>query len=491
MQPLRYSLIICLCLVYISVQAQPGKSTKWSRDGQAIYNVENNAIMATGLKDGQSQVKVPAAQLTPTGASSPLQVKDFTFSDNEQQLLIYTNSKRVWRYQTRGDYWVLDMATHQLKQLGKELPASSLMFAKFSPDASKVAYVSGHNLYVEDLASGTVKPLTKDGTRRFINGTFDWAYEEEFGCRDGFRWSPDGKSIAYWQIDATKIRDFLMMDNTDSIYSFTVPVEYPKAGESPSACRVGVVDINTAATTWLQVPGDAQQHYIPRMEWTPGKNQLIIQQLNRKQNESKLFLCDGATGTTKLLFEEADKAWIDVKSRWDDDDISGWDWIRNGAAFVWMSEKDGWRHMYSIDMNGGKATLLTPGDYDVINLVRIDEAHRSAYILASPKNATQQYLYKVSMEGKGQPERITPADQPGVHEYEVSPDAQYAIHQFSNYYFYPVTEIVHLPEHKSNAGNLSAGVKEKGQFQQTAGVLFCYHCRWRADEWLDAQAQQI
>ena len=117
------------------------------------------------------------------------------------------------------------------------------MFAKISPDGTKAAYTSEHNIYAEDLASGTITPLTTDGTFRLINGTFDWAYEEEFDCRDGFRWSPDSKSIAYWQLDATKVKNFLMIDNTDSLYPFTVPVEYPVAGEDPSPCRVGVVNV--------------------------------------------------------------------------------------------------------------------------------------------------------------------------------------------------------------------------------------------------------
>ncbi|GAA0563230.1 S9 family peptidase [Chitinophaga japonensis] len=461
MQPLRYTLIICICLFSLAGQAQPGRATKWSRDGQAIYSVENGAIVATALKDGQQQVKIPAAQLVPAGGKQPLELKDFAFSPDERQLLVYTNSQRVWRYETRGDYWLLDLESRRLRQLGKTLPPASLMFAKFSPDGRKAAYVSQHNLYMEDLATGEIKQLTQDGSRRLINGTFDWAYEEEFSCRDGFRWSPDSRRIAYWQIDATKIRDFLMIDYTDSIYSFTVPVEYPKAGQSPSACRVGVVDINTAATTWMQVPGDPQQHYIPRMEWVPGKNELILQQLNRKQNHSVLMLCNAASGMAKPLFEESDEAWIDIKSRWNDDDVTGWEWIRNGEAFIWVSEKDGWRHLYTISMKDGKATLITPGEYDVITISRIDEAHRAVYILASPDNATQQYLYRVSIDGKGKPQRITPADQPGTHEYEISPDAAYAIHRFSNHYFYPATEIVHLPGHKSNSGNLAADIKEK------------------------------
>ena len=166
------------------------------------------------------------------------------FSSDSKKVLLFTNTAKVWRHNTRGDYWVLDLATGKLKQLGKDLPAQSLMFAKFSPDASQVAYVSGHNIYNENLATGKQVQLTADGTRKLINGTFDWAYEEEFGCLDGLRWSPDSKNIAYWQIDATKIRDYYMINTTDSVYSRIIPVEYPKVGESPSPAKIGVVSAN-------------------------------------------------------------------------------------------------------------------------------------------------------------------------------------------------------------------------------------------------------
>ncbi|SFE53616.1 dipeptidyl-peptidase-4 [Chitinophaga sp. CF118] len=449
--PLWIFSLILLCLLTGQIQAQPGQSVNWSRDGQSFYQQNGNSITAIQLKDSKQTEKISAAQLTPAGGT-PLEIRDFAFSPDEKKLLVYTNAKKVWRYDTRGDYWVLDLTTNTLKQLGKGLPTSSLMFAKLSPNGLQVAYVSGHNLYVEDLATGKRKALTQDGTRRLINGTFDWAYEEEFSCRDGFRWSPDSKAIAYWQIDATKIRDFLMIDNTDSIYSYTVPVEYPKAGESPSACRVGVVDLATAKTTWLQVPGDAQQHYIPRMEWVPGKNELIVQQLNRKQNESILYICNTATAKAKKLYSESDPAWLDVKSSWDGRDIAGWDWSRDAKSFVWVSEKDGWRHLYRIDLNG-KESLITPGKYDVINLLTIDEAHNLAYILASPENATQQFLYKVSLDGKGAPERISPITEEGTHEYDISPDAQYALHRFSNHFFPQQNEVVYLSTHKSGDNN--------------------------------------
>lgn len=440
------ALTILICLLAGSASAQPWKQVKWGKDGQSIYEANGTSIVTYNAKDGRQSVKIPSSSLTPAGQAA-IQVEDFFYTSDENKWLIYTKSQKVWRYKTRGDYWLLDVPSGKLQQLGKGLPASSLMFAKISPDNKQVAYVSEHNIYVEDIQTGKIKALTKDGNRRLINGTFDWTYEEEFDCRDGFRWNPDSRSIAYWQIDARKIRDFLMIDNTDSLYSYTIPVEYPKAGESPSSCRVGVVDVNTAKTTWLQVPGDPQQHYITRVEWNPARTGLILQQLNRKQNESVLYVADPATGKTKRIYKESDSAWIDIRSRWNND-LTGWDWTNGGKSFIWVSEKDGWRHLYSVDMNG-KETLITPGKYDIINLLRIDEKNNLAYVLASPDNPTQQYLYKVSLDGKGTPERVSPLVEEGTHDYDISPDAQYAFHSFSNHYYQPHSELVFLPEHKN------------------------------------------
>ncbi|MBC7588548.1 MAG: DPP IV N-terminal domain-containing protein, partial [Chitinophagaceae bacterium] len=348
-------------------------------------------------------------------------------------------------YETKGDYWLLDNETKSLKQLGKTLPASSLMFAKLSPDGKKAAYVSGHNVYVEDIATGISKQLTTDGTAKLINGTFDWVYEEEFGCRDGFRWSPDSRSIAYWQIDATKIRNYLMLNTTDSIYSFTVPVEYPKVGEDPSSCKIGVLDIATAKTRWMNVPGDAVQHYIPRMEWAGNANEIIVQQLNRKQQESKIMLLNAKTGDAKIVYEEADKAWIDIKSRWHDDDPTGWEWINNGQQFLWVSEKDGWRHIYVVNKDGRKETLVTKGDYDMISLEAIDEKNGFVYFMASPNNALQQYLYRSKLDGSVRAELVSPTAQQGTHAYQLSPNAAYAKHNFSSAANAPEEDWVKLP----------------------------------------------
>lgn len=443
---IRFLLLVVIVSFSVSLLAQRG--VKWIADGTGYYAIEQGAIVSYKLPSFTRTEVIQPSLLTPAGRDKPLQVRDFTFSADGKLMLIYTNTRRVWRMDTKGDYWVLNTTNNTLKQLGKGRPASSLMFAKLSPDGKKAAYVSGHNIYVEDLLSGKITQLTKDGTDRLINGTFDWVYEEEFSCRDGFRWSPDSKSIAYWQIDARKIRNFLMINNTDSIYSFTVPVEYPKAGEDPSPCKVGIVNIATGIIRWMQVPGDSRQHYIPRMEWAANSTELILEQLNRKQNQAKIFLCNAATGMAKSVYTETDKAWIDIKAVWSDDP-TGWEWINNGKEFLWVSEKDGWRHLYRIGRNGEKETLITKGNYDIISIESIDEKGGYVYFMASPNNATQQYLYRISMNGSSELELLSNAEEKGTHNYNVSPNGSYAVHSFSNHRNQRLSEWVSLPGHQS------------------------------------------
>ncbi|MES2275375.1 MAG: S9 family peptidase [Bacteroidota bacterium] len=436
-------LTVCLVFVCQLASAQRG-GLQWAKDGFQYYRLQGGNIVELDIRDAaKSSTVVTAAMLTPAGQAA-LAPRRFAFSADGQKVLLNTNTKRVWRYDTRGDYWVYDLQTKSLKKLGKGKPESSLMFAKFSPDGKKVAYVSEHNIYMEDLASGTIKPLTTSGTKKLINGTFDWAYEEEFDCRDGFRWSPDGRNIAYWQIDASKIKNYLMLNTTDSTYSFTVPVEYPVAGEDPSSCKVGVVDVATAKTKWMAVPGDPIQHYIPRMEWANNPNEIMLLQLNRPQNESRIFIGNISNGTTHVLHQESDKAWVDVR------DAEGWTWIDHNKKFLWLSEKDGWNHIYTIDRDG-KEQLITKGDYDVVSIEQVDEAGGLIYFIASPDNATQRYLYSVKIGG-GPAVRVSPADQPGTHSYEISPNGKIAQHTFSNSYTPYAFEVISLPDHKHLSG---------------------------------------
>ena len=427
---------------------------QWMANGVEYVQVERNRygkqfVIKHHMESGAQETLLTPELLTPQGASGPLYVEQFSFSKDESKMLLFTNSARVWRANTRGDYWVYDLASQSLTQIGAQFPESTLMFAKFSDDNTQVAYVQDLNLYVENLNNGNTTQLTTSGGGDIINGTFDWAYEEEFNCRDGFRWNPNGTAIAYWHIDASSIGTFYMINNTDDIYSRPIPLRYPKAGDDPSAAKVGVVDINTQQTHWIAVPGDAVQNYLPGMQWID-KNQLLIQQINRHQNHLKIYVYNTQNKKLRLVYEEHEDTWIDIKVP----DASSRERKENlvyvvdeGKAFLRLNETDGWRHVYKVALKNGKKTLLTPGDYDVASLIGTSDAHM--YYHASPSNSTQRFLYRVSLDGKGKAERLTPEGMDGLNRYSIAPKGNYALH-FHNAVLQPMTvDLVRLPDHQT------------------------------------------
>ena len=461
--------IIAISIIFIfCIQLLPAQrgGINWTADGNAYTVIKDGNIVRVDPKTDVETVVIKKELLTPQGYRT-IQPQSYAFSNDNTKLLLFANTAKVWRYKTKGDYWLLDIASGKISQVGKGLPSQSLMFAKFSPKANKVAYVSEHNLYVEDVATNIIKRITNDGTRKLINGTFDWVYEEEFGCRDGFRWSPDGNRIAFWQVDATKIRDYFMLNTTDSNYSKVIPVEYPKVGEAPSPVKIGVTDISSGIIRWMKIEGDPQQHYLPRMEWA-GSNELIVQQLDRKQQESKLMYCNASDGNAYTFWAENDEAWVDLNAS----DPSGWKWINKGQEFIWISEKDGWRHIYKISRDGKTETLLTKGNYDIDEIKSIDEANNYIYFTASPANATQLYLYRIRIENKPgiidkfkkvkeDAELLSAENLTGTHEYTISPNGKIATHTFSNYNTPPVNEWITLPDNKAvnNKKNIAALVQ--------------------------------
>ena len=171
--------------------------------GQGVDVVKYDT--ATGK---QREVLISAAQLTPPGASAPLSIADLSWSGDHKRVLVFTNTRRVWRTDSRGDYWLLDRGTGKLRKLGGEAPEASLMYATFSPDATKVAYVLRNDIHVEDVATGAIKRITRDGSDLVVNGGSDWVNEEELDLHDCFRWSPDGRRIAFWQFDLHGVGNF-------------------------------------------------------------------------------------------------------------------------------------------------------------------------------------------------------------------------------------------------------------------------------------------
>lgn len=428
---------------------------RWRPDGRSYAIVERATPAAAGwdivrydAAAGTRDVLVAGVKMVAPGETEPLPIDDYAWSPDATRLLVFTNTKKVWRQNTRGDYWVIDLKGGSApRQLGGSAPPSSLMFAKFSPDGTRVAYVRENNIFVERIDDGKITALTTDGSATTINGTSDWVYEEELGVRDAFRWSPDGKSVAYWQFDSTGVGIFSLINNTDALYPVVTQIPYPKAGTTNSAVRVGIVPAEGGKTNWLQTPGDSRQHYIARLEWLDGRT-VAMQQLNRLQNQNDLLVGDAFTGEVQRAFRDESKTWVDV--------VDGVEWVGDGSAFLWLSERDGWRHVYKVPRaipanpaNPANPLLLTRFEADVIDLVGVDEPGGWIYVTASPENATQQYLYRARLDGTGAPERVTPGDQPGRHTYVLAPGAKMAFHTWSRFETPPVTDVIDLPSHAS------------------------------------------
>lgn len=425
----------------------------WLKDGSGYTTLEVSENFkdhedAKEIKDivkydpasGQRQILVPAEDLIPNGQSISLKIENYAWTEDGKQLLIFTNAQRVWREKTRGDYWLLHHSTKTLRQLGGDAAPATMMFASLSPNGTCVAYVCEHNLFVQSLDDLHVTQLTFDGSATIINGTADWVNEEEFNLRNGLRWSPDSQSIAYWQFDTTGVREFPLVNLTDSLYPRVKNYAYPKVGEANSACRVGVVKASGGDTTWFSPNADPKNHYIPRMEWSNVSPRLLFQQLNRLQNINQFISADPTTGETEVIFTDRDDAWVEV--------MTDWRWIEAGSRFLWLSERDGWQHLYSVSIEDQSVRLLTPGEFDVVSLVGVDERAGCAYFIASPDNPTQRYLYRARLDGTGGAERVSPSAQQGTHAYRFSEDGQWSFHTFSSFGQPPVIELVSLPDHR-------------------------------------------
>lgn len=419
---------------------------RWTDDGTGYTTLEQPAsgtgveIVRYDSKTGARSILVSAAELVPEAGKGTIDIQNYTWSPDGMSLLIFTNSSRVWRYRTKGDYWIYCTADGSLRQLGKGLQPSSMMFAKFSPDGRRVAYVSNRNIYVEDISTGIMSQITSDGGKTIINGTFDWVYEEELDCRDGFRWSPDSRHIAYWQLNTEGTDLFYLINNTDSIYPKITSIPYPKVGRTGSAARIGVIDAEGGSTVWIKTEGDPGNNYLARMEFAASPHELVIQQINRLQNNNKVLLADIMTGEVKTIFTDSDNAWVDVC-----DDLV---WLDKGKWFTFMSERGGWRQLYKVSRDGSQVINLTPGEYDIINLLSVDEKKGYLYFIASPDDPTARYLYRVMMNGRGKAEMLTPVTLKGHNSYQISPDASYAIHTFSDAATPGTIDLIRLPGHE-------------------------------------------
>ena len=388
-------------------------AVQWMNDGQRFTFVgADGDLMVEDAATGTRSVIVDADALVPAGAGEAIDIEDYQWSDDERKLLVYTNSQPVWRANTKGTFYVWDVAARRLTPVSTA--AGWQQFAKFSPDGGKVGFVRDNDLFVTDLATGRETRLTRDGGEQIINGTFDWVYEEELGLQDGWRWSPDGRRIAYWRIDQSPVRTFYMMQETDSLYAQPVALRYPKAGTPNPIARIGVVSAEGGETRWMDTGSDPSV-LLARMEWAASPSEIVIQRTNRIQNRLDVMVADAGTGRSRVLFTETDSAWVDGG-----DDFR---WLNGGRQFLWTSERDGFNHLYVYNRDGSLARQLTRGDWEVTSVLGIDEKNGWVYFGATEEGPTERHVYRVRLNGRGGVQQVS--RERGTHVAALSPAGTY------------------------------------------------------------------
>lgn len=300
-----------------------------------------------------------------------------------------------------------------------------------SPDGRRLLYLDQGNLHVRDLRGDRTTALTKNAVDSSVSNS-------------RAVWSPDGKRIAFVQSDVSQVKLRSMLVPGDPSYPEVKEVRFARVGGTIATLRIGVVDAQGSETRWLSIPIPAEGFYLGQVSWAGNSDELLVEKLSRFRDEREFLIADVRSGAITRIYHESDPAWVVASYRKN----AGLEWIRDGRAFVVLSEKDGWRHAYVYSRDGEEQALLTPGESDIIERAEVDEAGGWFYFYASPDNATQKYLYRVRLDGTGAPERVTPMDQPGTHDYDFSPDTKWAFHTYSTFDTPPVTELVQLPEHR-------------------------------------------
>jgi len=389
---------------------------------------------------GKRTVLLSRSQLVPPGAAKPLAIEDYALSPDGGLILLETNGRVDGDSRRRiADYWVLERKSGAFRELVAGIEPGRTRDS-FSPDGRRILYVRQHNLFVHDLRSGRTIPLATDGV---VGSVGNGVGEEGPAYPEGWAsWSPDGRQIAYVQVDSRAVGLRPMIDPAEPTYPKVIYVRFIKVGAPLPTFRVGVVGAEGGATRWISIPGEPGTYYINRMSWAGNPDELLLEKQSRSRDSREFLIANVRANTIARAYYETDPAWIDP---WAGGALN---WIRNGRGFVLVSEKDGWRHAYIVSRDSTQQPLLTPGSNDIISEVRVDEKGGWFYYLASPDNATQCYLFRVRLDGTGKPERVSPADQPGTHSYDFSPDARWAFHTYSTFDTPPVIELVQLPEHR-------------------------------------------
>ena len=421
----------------------------WAETGPVLLFIDTDgetdesSLVEWNLETDSRRTLIDGADLEkPDGDGGLIDLEDYAYSADGAKVLLYTDSERVWRLNTKGYYYVYDIEAGTVTPVSDRAEGFQ-MFAKFNPQATQVAFVRNRDLFVLDLTTGVERQLTSNGSDGgIINGTFDWVYEEEFGLRDGFRWSPDGEYIAFFQLDESNTRDFALTDLT-TLYPEYHEFRYPKAGETNSEVQIGVIDVASGAIsffdtdTWME--GGDETEYIASMGWTPaladGGYDVWMLRMNRDQNKEDLLYGDPASNAVRVVLHEENDSYLEVETGFSDVSTGTITYLKDGEHFVWRSDRDGFSHLYLYRNDGAYVDQLTAGSWDVTDFHGVDEASGRVYFTSTAASSMERHLYYVNLPGTGNylagtAYQITQT--PGWHGIDVSGDYAYFIDAYSN-----------------------------------------------------------
>ncbi len=412
--------------IYASQEFAPRSfRARWHPESSSYLKLENGGqvLVAYDVWHGERSEIASVSGFISKDAAEALEIEDYVFSSNAQEVLLQLRRRDGEKYKT--EYWMLGLKTVQAEKVMSGRNSS------ISPDGNSILYAENGNLFVYRLEGKNSVQLTNDAKEGSISNS-------------RAIWSPDGKKVAFVQSDATAVRLRSALVPGDPSYPGVKETKFARVGGAIAKLRVGVVDVRGTEVCWLSVPAPKEGFYLGEVSWAGNSNEVLVEKLSRFRDHRQFLLAHVEKGTITSIFEDTDPDWVVASYRKN----IGLEWINNGNDFLVLSEKDGWRHAYLCSRDGGKQQLLTPGEFDIIDRVGVDEEKGWFYYLASPVNGTQKYLYRVRLNGKGKPERLSPKEQQGTHAYHLSPDAKWAFHTFSSANTPPVTELVELADHK-------------------------------------------
>jgi len=401
----------------------------WHPDGSSYMVLETapgtskRALVSYDAVSGKRTELITTTQLVLPGVTEPLAIESYVFSSDGSRILLQASSQDDGN--SNSGYWMLERKSGTLQKV------VAGRYNSISPDGQRILFSDQGNLHVYDLQSDLTIPLTSDAVVGSVSNS-------------RAVWSPDGNRIAYVQSDVSGVRFRSALVPGDPTYPEVKENRYARVGETISTLRIGVVDAGGKETRWLSIPIPSEGYYVGQVSWAGNSDKLLVEKWSRFRDKREFLIADVNNGAITSIYEESDPAWVIASYSKN----AGLEWIRDHSAFIVMSEKDGWRHAYVCSRDGEDQDLLTPGESDIIERVMVDEAEGWFYYNASPDNGTQKYLFRVRLDGTGKPERITPMNLPGTHDYNFSPDAKWAFHTYSSSDTPPITELVQLPEHR-------------------------------------------